>query len=262
VPLFRGTIHRYGDVRHGEECADVRLYELAYCCHVFVVLAGDDGATNDLQATTGRTVDPSKPEHAAALLTWLRRWGCRQFAVADEAIARESLAGWWSAWGHRLPPPKRTVVELGERELDAIAGAYDDLRVRRASWQRRADGKVAKTFGATGTAKALYAIRPNACPPWDEPIRRRLGFGESGEGYRRQLVRSQAELAEAAADLGPGGFAAEIPAAIGRPGTSLAKLVDEHDWVRFTHGTEPPPPELFERWATYARRAASSRSAS
>jgi hypothetical protein len=240
----------------------VRLYELAYCCHVFVVLAGEDRASSALRAATGRTVDPSRPEHSAALLTWLRRWGCRQFAVEDELIARESLAGWWALWGRRLPPPKRTVVDLSERELDAIAGAYDDLRVRQAAWQRRADGSVARTFGATGAAKALYAIRPNACPPWDEPIRRRLGLHEDGDGYRRQLVRVRAELAEAAADLGPGASAAEIPAAIDRPETSLAKLVDEHDWVRFTHGTEPPPPELLARWAGYACRASSSRSAS
>jgi hypothetical protein len=232
----------------------VRLYELAYCCHVFVVLAGEDRATPDLRAATGRTLDPSRPEHAAALLTWLRRWGCRQFAVADEAIARESLAAWWGAWGRRLPPAKRTVVDLSERELDAVAGAYDDLRVRQAAWQRRADGRVAKPFGATGTAKALYAIRPQACPPWDEPIRRRLGFGDDGAGYRRQLVRIGAELVEAAADLGRGASAADIPAAIGRPEASLAKLVDEHDWVRFTHGTEPPPPELVVQWAAWADR--------
>jgi hypothetical protein len=230
----------------------VRLYELAYCCHVFGVLAGDDGATADLRRTTGATVDPAKEEHAAALLGWLRRWGCRQFSVDGEAVARASLAGWWAAWGRRLPPRKRTVVELSGRELDAIAGAYDDLRVRQAGWQRRATGAVATTFGATGTAKALYAIRPHACPPWDEPIRRRLGFGADGEAYRRQLVRARHELAEAAADLG--GDAAEIPAAIGRPGASLVKLVDEHDWVRFTHGTEPPPPEVLSRWAGWAAR--------
>jgi hypothetical protein len=232
----------------------VRLYELAYCCHLFIVLVGEDGATVELRAATGRPLDPSRPEHAAALLTWLRRWGCRQFAVEDEAIARESLTRWWDAWGRRLPPPKRTIVDLRERELDAIAGAYDDLRVRQAAWQRRADGQVAKTFGATGTAKALYAIRPNACPPWDEPIRRALGLGETGEGYRRQLVRIRDELAEAAADLGPDATAAQIPSAIGRPGASLAKLVDEHDWVRFTHGTGPPAPELFGQWAAWAAR--------
>ena len=238
----------------------MRLYELAYCCHLFGVLVGDDAATADLRAATGRSIDPSRPEHAAALLTWLRRWGCRQFAVEDEAVSQASLADWWAAWGRKLPAVGRSVVDLRERDLDALAGAYDDLRSRQAAWQRKASGNVAKTFGATGTAKALYAIRPNACPPWDEPIRRALGFGDAGEGYRRQLVRVREELAEAAADLGAGGSAADLPEACGRPRSSLAKLADEHDWIRFTHGTEPPPREVFARWAVYARAGADERS--
>jgi hypothetical protein len=230
----------------------VRLYELAYCCHVYSVVAGEDHATAELRKITGRAVNPSRDAHAAALLAWLRRWGCRQFAVADEPIAQASLGAWWRAWGRRLPPVGRTLDQLDDAELDAVAGAYEDLRVRQASWQRRAGGRVAKTFGATGTAKALYAIRPDACPPWDEPIRRALGLPDTGEGYRRQLVRVRAEIAEAVADLGLGRTAADLPALLGRPQTSFVRLVDEHDWVRFTHGTEPPPPELLARWAAWA----------
>ena len=68
----------------------MRLIELAYCSHVFVVLSGGERATADLRAATGRSIDPAKPAHAAALHTWLRRWGCRQFAVADEELDRKS----------------------------------------------------------------------------------------------------------------------------------------------------------------------------
>ena len=233
----------------------MRLYELAYCSHVFVVLSGEDGATAELRAATGRAIDPTKPAHAAALLTWLRRWGCRQFAVADEELSRASLAEWWRECRRMLPPPGRPLHELGDAQLDAVAAAYESLRARQASVQRLPLRTVVKTFGATGTAKALYAIRPDACALWDEPIRRKLGLAETGEGYRRHLDRVRAEIAEAAVDLGRGRDAADIPAALGRAGTSVVRLVDEHDWVRFTHGTEPPPRELLERWAGWAARA-------
>jgi len=233
----------------------VRLYELAYCCHLFGEIAGYDRASADLRAATGGAVDPADDRHAAALFDWLRRWGCRQFAVADEALSRESLRAWWLGYGDALPPPGRTVDELSDRELDAIADAYDDLRLRQASWQRRASGRVAATFGATGAAKALHALRPEACAPWDAAIRRGLGFGDGGDGYRRHLVRVRLELAEAVADLGPGATAAELPALLGRPDSSPAKLVDEHDWIRFAHGSGPPAPELLERWAAWAARA-------
>jgi hypothetical protein len=240
----------------------VRLYELAYCCHVYAVVGGYDAASAELRRATGRALNPAREQHTTALFAWLRRWGCRQFAVADEAIARDSLLDWWRAWQRKLPPASRTIVDLDDRELDGIASAYESLRTRQAAWQRRAGSSIAKTFGATGSAKTLFAIRPHACPPWDAPIRRKLAFPATGEGYRLHLVRARDELAEALADLAPGMDAAELPALLGRPDSTLAKLVDEHDWVRFTHGTGPPPPELLERWAAYARRAASSRSAS
>jgi hypothetical protein len=233
----------------------VRLYELAYTCHAYGLLAGYDRASADLRRATGLAVDPADERHAAALFEWLRRWGCRQFAIADEAIAKDSLVAWWSECRAQLPPSERTLDELGDEDLEAIESAYESLRLRQASWQRRETGSVARTFGATGAAKTLYAIRPNACPPWDEAIRRRLKFPGTSDGYRQHLDRARTELAEAVAELGPGASAADLPTAIGRPDSSPAKLVDEHDWVRLTRGAEPPPAEVLRRWAEWAALA-------
>jgi len=230
----------------------VRLYELAYFSHVYALFSDYDTATVDLRQATGGAVDPNDTEHSAALFSWLRRWGCRQFKIEDEEIARESLVKWWLAWRKRLPPMERTVDLIDDSGLDAIASAYEELRWQQASWQRMKTGSVAKTFGPAGAAKTLYAIRPNACPPWDEPIRKWLGLPATGDGYRRQLVRVRAELAEAVADLGPGASAAQLPLLLDRPDSSPAKLVDEHDWARYTKKVKPPPPDLFERWAAWA----------
>jgi hypothetical protein len=239
-------------IERRREFLAMRLYELAYCCHVYVRLGGYDYATVELREATGAAVDPGNEEHAAHLFTWLRRWGCRQFATNDEQIARESLANWWLAWRRRLPHVGRTLDEIDHHELDRIASAYEELRGRQASWQRRKTGRVKRTFGPAGAAKTLYAIRPNACSPWDEPIRRRFGLPETGDGYRRHLVRIQTELTEAVCDLEPGGSAAQLPALLDRTESSPAKLVDEHDWARYTRGFEPPPPELLARWAAWA----------
>ncbi len=54
------------------------------------------------------------------------------------------------------------------------------------------------------------------------------------------MMRIQRELAEAARDMPLGQGIADISIAIGRPGISPVKLVDEHDWVRFTRGFVPP----------------------
>jgi hypothetical protein len=233
----------------------VRLYELAYCCHVFVLFAGDDDASVALREATGPELDPSKEQHVGPLLTWLRRWGCRQFALEDEQIAAASLVEWWSTWGERLPAPERTLDEIGDAELDEIAAAYDELRTQQASWQRRRTGPVAKTFGATCAAKTLYAIRPNSCAPWDDAIRKHFGLPVSGEGYRAHLVRVRAELAEALNDVEGDATAADLPRLLGRPDVSAARLVDEHDWVRYARGIEPPDLELLARWAGWAATA-------
>jgi hypothetical protein len=119
----------------------------------------------------------------------------------------------------------------------------------------RATGSVARTFGVTDAAKSLYVIRPNGYAPWDETIRRRLGFPDTGHGYRQHLERVRSELVEAVADLGTGASAGELPAAVGRVGSSAAKLVDEHDWVRFAHGFKPPAPEVVRRWKEWAELA-------
>jgi hypothetical protein len=230
----------------------MRLYELAYCCDVFVRAWGSDEATVELREATGPAIDPSKPEHVGPLLTWLRRWGGRQFASEDEGIAAASLAEWWSAWSRRLPPLERVIDALDEAELDAIAAAYDELRTRQASWQRKRTGRVAKTFGATGAAKALYALRPQACAPWDDAIRKHFGLPVTGEGYRRHLVRVREELAEALGDVDGDATAADLPRLLGRPESTAPRLVDEHDWVRYARGIEPPRPEELARWAGWA----------
>ena len=117
----------------------------------------------------------------------------------------------------------RPTARLAERAAGFRAGRREPIPVR---------------FGATAAAKALYALRPDACPPWDEPIRAHHGWDGSAASYRAALERASAELAEAAASAGVA--VAELPALIGRPGSSPPRLVDEHDWLRVTRGHQPP----------------------
>ena len=218
----------------------MRLTVLSACCSEFLILDPDDRFTVQLRKKTGDHVRPQREADRHALFHWLRQWGCRQFATRDEALSQQSLLAWWDVYEHALPSPESHLHELRDGELDAIATAYDDLRPRTAAYQRRRSGPVARGFGPTGAAKTLHAIRPRACPPWDIPIRQSLGLSDDATGYHAHLERIRAELEEAARDLPADLGIADIPAAIGRPGISPVKLVDEHDWVRFTRGFIPP----------------------
>ena len=46
--------------------------------------------------------------------------------------------------------------------------------------------------------------------------------------------------------------ARDIPAALGRPASSLPKMIDEHYWITLTRGHKPPSDEDLSRWADWA----------
>src|SRR5205085_10335135 len=93
--------------------------------------------------------------------------------------------------------------------------------------------------------------RPNLCPPWDDDIRDALGRGTTRLDYREHMLRARTELAEAVADLGEDGSAEQLPGLVGRPNSSPVKLVDEHDWSRYSNGCLPPSPEQLQQWAIW-----------
>jgi hypothetical protein len=135
-----------------------------------------------------------------------------------------------------LPAPARQVTDLEPLQLDAAAAAYAALAVTPAAWRSTTGGRVSVAFGQTAAAKALFAIRPLALPPWDEPMRTTLGLvGEAG--YREYLQLVAQALLGLSKRLGVPVPAA--PAALGRPGSTPPQLVDEYLWMRTRRGRRP-----------------------
>jgi hypothetical protein len=195
---------------------------------------GDD-ATARLRSTVGETIDLNVASHRVALLGWLRSWGCRHLRIADTARSSAALSRWWRTWSPALPPPDASLVRLRARNLNTVADAYAALASLRVASRAAAMGDVAVTFGDTAAAKALYAMRPRAFPPWDEPIR--LAFGR-GRADGRLYARYLSETADALR-----GFArrmdvpvARLPALLERPSVTPARLIDEYLWLRVTRG--------------------------
>ena len=67
----------------------------------------------------------------------------------------------------RLPGPGVTLDRHGDDALTQLAEAYGALAERAAGFRAGRREPIPVRFGATAAAKALYALRPDACPPWD-----------------------------------------------------------------------------------------------
>lgn len=198
---------------------------------------GLDGASRRLLAATGGQVDLNDAAHRLAAITWLRAWGCRHLRRADTPRTDEALRTWWTAWNGLLPGEQATLTGLVEADLVSVAPAYDALRAAPAARRSVKGTDLDVAFGDTATAKLLFAIRPQVFPPWDEAMR--LAFGKPGgsAAYVRMLRLSAAALDGLAGRLAvPVG---ELPEILGRPESTLPKIVDEFLLIRIAKSRHP-----------------------
>jgi hypothetical protein len=203
-----------------------------------------DAATRRLHAVTGDHIDLSLEEHRLALISWLRSWGVRHLRRADTRKTEGALRIWWATWGTRLPEEQITLNALAPAELADVGLAYDALRSAPAAARTVRGREIAVTVGDTATAKAMFALRPEALVPWDEPIRRSFGPPGGGVTYVKLLQLASAALDGLARRLGTS--VGDLPELLGRPESSPPKLVDEYLLIRITkaqHDRAGPAPE-------------------
>lgn len=217
----------------------VTPFELAWACRLYGPMAGFDSTLAEFRKQASPAFDAHRPAHRDALFRWLNSWGCRQFAKAHHAgIASDSLVRWATTWLHRLPEPGVPLTDLEEAGLRVATAAYADLQASVASERAAKSGTVPVTYGPTGAAKTLFALRPDVFPPWDDPIRRHFRYDGSEPSFNAHLTRVATTLTELATEAKVG--VASLPALVGRPDSSPPKLIDEYDWVVLTRGLTPP----------------------
>jgi hypothetical protein len=193
-----------------------------------------DGSLNILRRRVGGTLRLDSADHRTAVLAWLRQWGCRGLDLASEATSARALFAWADTWVPHLPGPTRKLTELSREEIVTVAIAYSQLAGTVAGVRHRARGDSKVTFGPTAAAKTMYALRPQACAPWDGPIRYGLGLYENDAAYRSYLELVRHALVKTAdrADV----IVEKLPTLVGRPDSSAPKLIDEYLWMRITRG--------------------------
>jgi hypothetical protein len=227
----------------------MKLYQLAYACKIYGGLTGFDASYFAFLNETGGTLDFDSKVHMKALLVWLRSWGCRQFALAHEGLAVESILRWARRWESKLPGRSAALDRLSDADIEEAADAFADLSRCLASKKTRDEEQQDVRVGPTGAAKILFAARPTVFPPWDDAIRKALGFDGGRPSYRRYLAEVRDQVRRLCAEASELGIPAEsIPLELGRPSSTLPKLVDEYKWVTATKAFAPPEPSEVAKW--------------
>jgi hypothetical protein len=201
--------------------------------------AGADRTVDAAQRYLGDQPDLADAAQAARLRPWLNQWGCRigYPGLRQPDVFVDSVTGWWPEASGLLPRPGRRLAQLEDAELEAAGRAYAGVYLRPASVS--AAGRI-RAFGPTAAAKLLYFIRPLAIPPWDRAISRRTGAGRDDAAFVRHLMVCRGWAGQLEAEAGELGLPpAEIGAYLGRPASSVARLLDEWLYLTITAGREP-----------------------
>ena len=213
------------------------VQELQDACRLYGLMTGFDSTLAQFRVSVAPGFDPFVPEQRLYLLKWLNTWACRQFSIKDRPLASASLETWAGDWLDRLPGPERHLTDLTASEVRTCFEAYQALCAMPASRRALPTGKVSTvTYGPTGAAKTLFAVRPLAIPPWDEPIR--LELERKGvHSFRAYLARVAEQLVSLSAEARVP--VQDLPAFIGRPYSTPPKLIDEYNWIVITRGINP-----------------------
>jgi hypothetical protein len=206
--------------------------EIARYLEDYSGVTGYDVAFHQLLQSAGGKLGLEEPAHRAAVVNWLRTWGCRHLRRAGDTEAADALSSWWESWGRRLPAASTAITDLDDDELTVVEQAFDELRALRVSGVGIGDREIEVVLGDTAASKTFFAVRPSTFLPWDDPTRLAFGWWGGGRAYAdllRQAGRALAQLADRLAVP-----VRDLPPQLGRPASTPPKLVDEFLWVRIS----------------------------
>lgn len=231
----------------------MKLAELAFACYIYSHMSDYDSSYVGFLESTKPELDLQLEHHRMSLLKWLNKWGCRQFAREHHVLASEEIREWYQKSGTRIFPADVTLLSLSNENFALVEEVYARLISRTASRRNMNNGtETCVDIGPTGTSKILFALRPLALIPWDDPIRKQFGVDGSACSYTKFLREVRIELNELEqACEEKGHIITDLPNLLGRPTSSIAKMIDEYFWVTITRGCTVPPEDEISRWATW-----------
>jgi hypothetical protein len=192
-----------------------------------------DRSDEVLRAATNPEMDFARPDHRHALHRWLNAWGCRiRLPREGESDPFDvAIESWWVLERDSLREIHRPLAQLSDDDLGRLGAAYDSLTVSIVAFDKNG---TSRSMGPTAAAKTLYALRPRSVMHWDLAIAAHLHGARDGAAFARHLALGRdwanSLLRESGLDE------ADLVAALGSPGSTLARILDQYCYVRYTLG--------------------------
>jgi hypothetical protein len=189
----------------------------------------------------------NQKEQVIALIKWLRSWGCRQFKNNDEEISINSIMKWYELNKSKIPSPTDCLIDYDlNKNKKVIIDLFSELSTRKAATKERAGHEIDVRIGPVGTAKTLFALRPNLFSPWDTPIYSKLNLEGNGAGYVNYLFKIQNDLKDIRTALENTTINwNDLFTYLEKQHKSYPKLIDEYYWITITQGCDPAKLEKF-----------------
>jgi hypothetical protein len=232
----------------------MNLGELAFACYVYASMTDYDRSYKDFRSAINNDLDLLSTQHRQSLITWLNKWGCRQFSKDCHGEASENILRWYEDNENLLPAKDVGLSSISSADLELASEAYAKLTEKMACEKSRGENIIQVTIGPTGAAKILFALRPQTLVPWDDPIRDRFSCDASGQSYYTFHMNMQRAVVELDVQCRVHGIQLQdLPNHLGRPNSSIPKLIDEFNWVSITKSCRFPGDDLLNRWMAWNR---------
>lgn len=214
------------------------ITELKTACTEYASSRDYDRSYLRFCSATGNSLNLFREDHRTHLLSWLNSWGCRQFSKEYHPLASSEILDWYSDHVGNLPSSAEFLSELPEEKLPAIQSAYEALSRKTASFRPRKghSAPIRVTVSDTGASKIFFALRPQVFLPWDKDIRdsHRMKYGIFSYSAFLKYAKACAnelhdECTKRNLDF------STIPFILGRPHSTIPKLLDEFHWATVPH---------------------------
>ncbi|MHA1380688.1 MAG: hypothetical protein ACTSRG_20155 [Candidatus Helarchaeota archaeon] len=232
---------------------EILLFDLAIACYIYSNISKFDESYKTFLKSTNFNPDLTKEKHRIELLIWLNAWGCRQFTKEFYDLASSEIFSWYDKYSSQIFNLNKNILNLTKKNLDDLIPAFNSLANKIASYRTSKNNKIVYKIGPTGAAKILFAIRRNIFIPWDKKIREYFRLGKSGVSYVKFLSQVITILKKLEIQCKHFGFSLNhLPEKIGRPNSTVPKLIDEFYWVIITNASSIPEPEIFRKWIQWS----------